>query len=263
MINAMVRDCQRVLPAAWLAASLAAGSAFAEGSLEVGLGSVGSSGHLQTPAGGQIGTASAKRPTLAEAALDGGHYRWLAASANLGRGRLHLRYADIAAQGTSALANHLVAQSRAFDAGETIRSRAAFDTLTLAWTWRFEREGWRAELGPQVRWTAFDLRIDGTGQAVDRRYRVYAVGAFGILSKQLGQRFNAVLEATAAPAFDGAASAYALAPSIEYRIGERLRLRLGARFEAFGYDDAHKQTLPNDLNVRRRLLPTLALRARW
>ena len=242
---------------------LTVASAFAETTLEVGIAPVDASGHLQTPAGGQIGTASTKRPTLAEAALDGGHYRWLAASAKLGSGSLHLRYADIAARGTAALPNRLVSQARAFDSGEQVRSRAAFDTLTLAWTWRFEREGWRAELGPQVRWTAFDLRIDGAGQAVDRRYRVYAVGAFGVLSKQFGQRFNAVLEATAAPAFDGAASAYALAPSIEYRIGERFGLRLGARFEAFGYDDAHKQTLPNDLSVRRRLLPTLALRARW
>ena len=231
--------------------------------MEIGLGRVDASGHLQTPAGGQVGTASAKRPTLAEAALDGGHYRWLAASVNLGGGRLRLRYADVAAQGREALASPLVSQGRAFDAGETIRSRAAFDTLTLGWTWRFEREGWRAELGPQVRWTAFDLRIDGAGQAVDRRYRVYAVGAFGILSKQLRERLHGTLEATIAPAFDGAASAYALAPSIEYRVGERFGLRLGARFEAFAYDDAHKQTLPNDLSVRRRLLPTLALRARW
>ena len=259
----MFGDCQRLRQVAWLAAMLAAGSAFAEATIEVGLGLVDAHGHLQTPAGGAVGTATWRRPTLAETGLDGGHYRHLAGSAKLRRSRLHLRYADVGAAGTGMLTEPLVSQARAFSAGERIRSRASFDALSLGWTWVFERESYTAELGGQALWTAFDLRMDGASNAVDRRYTVYAVGALGILSKQLSQRFHAVLEAAIAPAFDGASSFYALAPSIGYRLGAHFDLRLGARFEAFGYDDAHKQALPNDLRIRRRLLPMLALGVRW
>lgn len=258
----MFGDCQRLRQVAWLAVMLAAGSAFAEATIEVGVGLVDAHGHLQTPAGGKVGTATWHRPTLEEAGLDGGHYRHLAGSAKLRRSRLHLRYADIGAAGTGTLTEPLVSQARRFSAGERIRSRTSFDALSLGWTWVFERDGWNAELGGQALWTAFHLRMDGTSD-VDRRYTVYAVGALGILSKQLSQRFHAALEAAIAPAFDGTGSFYALAPSIGYRLGTHFDMRLGARFEAFGYDDAHKQALPNDLRVRRRLAPMLALGVRW
>ena len=248
---------------AWLAALLAAGSAFAEATLEVGIGLVDAHGYLQTPAGGAVGTATWRRPTLEEAGLGEGHYRHVASSLKLARSRLHLRYADVGAAGTATLTAPLVSQAGMFGAGEQIRSRAAFDALSLGWTWVFERDGYSAELGGQALWTAFDLRMDGASHAVDRRYRVYAIGAMGVLSKQLGQRTHAALEATIAPAFDGASSFYALAPSIRYRMGAHFTMRLGARFEAFGYDDAHKQALPNHLRVRRRLAPTLALGVRW
>ena len=248
---------------AWLAALLAAGSAFAETTLEVGIGLVDAHGYLQTPAGGAVGTASRRRPTLEEAALDDGHYRHFASSLKLARSRLHLRYADVGAAGTTTLTAPLVSQAGLFSAGERIRSRAAFDALSLGWTWVFERDGYSAELGGQALWTAFGLRMDGASHAVDRRYRVYAIGALGALSKQLGQRIHANLEATIAPAFDGASSFYAVTPSIDCNLGAHFTLRLGARFEAFGYDDAHKQALPNHLRVRRRLAPALALGVRW
>ena len=42
-------------------------------------------------------------------------------------------------------------------------------------------------------------------------------------------------------------------------LSRRISLALGARIEDFRYDDGHKQELPNDLHVRRRVVPTLSM----
>ena len=241
-----------------------AAPAVAEVALELGGGVARNAGYLQTPTGGLPGTSSLKRPTFAEMAMRRGDYGWLAAAVDIRRYRVHVRYSAIGNEGASRLTSALTSQGQPFRAEEHIRSTASFDRLSLAATRVFElREGVTAELGGELAWTAFDLDIRGDASLVDRSYHVHTVGFFGALSKRMGPRWSLGTTLGLAPSVEGAGSNYHVAPRLDLHFGERWRLAVGVRVERFGYDDAHKQALPNRLLVRRQVLPTLAIGARF
>ena len=232
--------------------------------LELGGGLPRHDGFLQTPTGGAIGTSSAERPTFAETALRRGTYGWLAGALDFGRFRMHARHTLIGSDGHARLERSLISQGQPFAAGERIHSQASFDGLSLALTRTFALpRGWRCELGGELAWTAFDLRIQGDQSAVDRAYHVYTVGFLGALYADLGTRWRVGAVLGLAPGFDGAGSRYHFAPRLDLRLGRRWSVAIGARLERFGYDDAHKQELPNRLLVRRRALPTLSITTRF
>lgn len=228
---------------------------------EAGLGLLSHNGFLQTPAGGEPGTATAKRPTVDELAVGDGNYRWVAGTVGLGRHALELRYTTISDSGRTTLDTALVSQGNAFDAGSAVRSSLGLDGLSLAFTRSFAfGEDTRLRVGPWVGWTAFDLDVDGARADVDRSYRVYALGAKAALDKALGRRWRMGAEAIVAPAFDGAAARYTIEPSLSYGLSDRVEIRLATRLAAFRYDDAHKQVWPNRLRIDRRLMPAVSVR---
>ena len=228
--------------------------------LEVGAGRLTHDGFLQTPAGGEPGTATQERPTFAELNLQGGSYRWVAGAVRFGRFALRARFTDIGEVAGAELALPLTSQGQTFAAREKVRTRAALDRLSLALTRSFGfADGMALDLGPWLGWTAFDLGIEGVASRVDRSYRVYAVGVTARLRKRLGNRWHVGFASTLAPAFDGAAGQYSAEPSISFLLREGLDVRLGLRFDAFAYDDSHKQTLPNRLRVTRRITPALSV----
>ena len=218
-------------------------------------------GFLQTPAGGEPGTATAGRPTVDELAVGDGAYRWVAGTVGFGRYWLDIRYTTISDSGRATLANALVSQGNAFDAGSAVRSALGLDGLSLAFTRSFAfGEDTRLRVGPWVGWTAFDLDVDGARADVDRSYRVYALGAKAALDKALGKRWRMGAEAIVAPAFDGAAARYTIEPSLSYGLSDRVEIRLATRLAAFRYDDAHKQVWPNRLRIDRRVVPAISVR---
>lgn len=259
--QAMARRGAWLLAAALLAAPVDA----ARFAAEVGAGSSSQRGHLQTPAGGQPGTASDRRPTLRELALTGGRDRWLAGSARFGRHALHARYAQAGDAAFAVLHAPLRAQGQSFAAGAELRSRVSFDALSVALLRAIPAgERLRVAAGPWLGWTAFHLEMDAADAAVRRRYRVYALGAQANADLRLGGRWRFSAAATLAPALlQGAAGRIAFAAGIGYQATRTLQLRLGARIERFRYDDAHKQTLPNRVAARRTAAPTLAAQWRW
>ena len=263
MIDAMGRQSQMLLMALAAACTAAEDLSDRHFAVEVGmgLGLVSHEGFLQTPAGGQPGTASAGRPTLDELAVGDGHYRWIAGAAGFGRYALAVRYTAIGDSGSATLSTPLVSQGNAFDAGSDVRTVLSLDGLSLAFTRSFELRGdTRLTLGPWLGWTAFDLDIDGATAGVDRSYRVYALGASATLHRTLGRRWRVGTEAIIAPAFDGSAARYTVEPSLTYRLRDHVEIRLAARLAAFRYDDAHKQAWPNRLRVDRRVMPAVSVR---
>lgn len=239
------------------AAPLVRGATYA---VEAGVGSLAQRGHLQTAAGGEPGTTSAERPTLSEAGLTGGDYRWLAATATFGRFEIAMRYTMIGDAGNATLRDSLTSQGQTFPAGSAIRSRVDLDGLSLAATRIFGSDGGTTvAVGPWIGWTAFALEIDGERHGVDRSYRVYALGVQGRLRIPLGSRWHVGAEAVVAPAFPGSAGRFGVEPWLGYRVGDHVEVRLAARLAAFRYDDAHKQDLPNRLRVDRRILPAISV----
>ena len=239
------------------AAPLVRGATYA---VEAGVGSLAQRGHLQTAAGGEPGTTSAERPTLAETGLTGGDYRWLAGTVTFARYKVAMRYTVIGDSGSATLRESLTSQGQTFPAGSAIRSRLDLDGLSLAATRVFASDGGTTlAIGPWIGWTAFALEIDGERHRVDRSYRVYALGVQGRLEKALGSRWHVGAEAVVAPAFPGSAGRFGVAPWLGYRVGDHLEVRLAARLAAFRYDDAHKQDMPNRLHVDRRVLPAISV----
>ena len=247
--------------AALAAALCAASAAGADFAIEIGAGRLGHDGYLQTPTGGAPGTSSLSRPGFRELSADNGTYRWLGGMVAFGSNALSVRYTAIADQGTATLRDALVSQGRPFAAGDPLESRIGLDGLSLSYTRSFPI-GDRTTLGfgPWLGWTAFDLKIDGRAHQVDRSYRVYALGATGRLDRKLGQRFRLRAEAIIAPAYTGSAGRFAVEPSLAYRLSAALELCAAIRLDAFRYDDAHKQVLPNRLRVDREVVPAISIR---
>ncbi len=254
-----------------VAALLATTHAVGDYRLEAGVGALRHDGHLQTPAGGQPGTSSMERPTFAELELERGSAHWFAASVDIRRYRLRIRYTAIGDEADAVLATPLTSQGQAFLAGESVLSRLSLHRLTVALMRTFEFDGGVfAEVGGEIGWTGFDLRVEGerhdagtSRSQVDRAYRVHAIGLRAATGKRLGERLRVAATLGLGPAFDGAGSSYFLEPRVSFLLGKRTALGLGARFELFRYDDAHKQTLPNRLDVGRRVLPAFSMSVRF
>ena len=229
--------------------------------VEAGMGLLSHEGFVQTPAGGQPGTATAERPTVDELAVGDGAYRWFAGVAGFGRYALELRYTTIGDSGGATLTTALVSQGNVFDAGSELSTALDLDGLSLAFTRSFAfGEDTTLGIGPWIGWTAFDLDIDAASAGVDRSYRVYALGAQAALDRALGGRWRAGVELIVAPAFEGAAARYNVEPSLSYGLSDGVEIRLAARLAAFRYDDAHKQIWPNRLRIDRRVMPAISVR---
>lgn len=274
MIDVVSRHCQT---AAWLAlgALWTTAAAAAEYRVEIGTGVLRHDGYLQTPAGGAPGSTDLERPTFAELNLDGGNYRWLAGAVEWRRRDdegafsvagvpvhllLRIRYEQIGDEAETVLATPLRIWGRTLPAGDSVRSEVSFDGFSLALTGVFNlADGVTAELGAGAAWTAYDFFMVSPRHHAERAYHVNSIGLVGSLAKDLGQgwRLEAVLRAF--PALDGTGSSYLVEPRIRRRLTERATLVLAAPFEWFRYDDAHKQEMPNRLNVRRRVVPSIAI----
>ena len=230
------------------------------------------SGYLQTPAGGMPGTASPKRPSLAEIDLDRGDYRWLGVRIDFPRGdsnadrsrlalRFRMRYSIVGAAATAVLDDAFTIRGGVFGVGDTVRSQVSFDDLTMTLSAVFAlTPSLSAELGGAIGWTAFDFTMEGERHRSERAYHVNTVGVMGAVSRDFGNGWHLGARLTAAPAAEGTGSRYTAEARLRRDLTERVSIGVGVRIEQFRYDDGHKQELPNRLLVTRRVVPTVSAR---
>ena len=264
------------LSLAVLAAALALPAAGRDYVVEFAAGPPNQSGYLQTPAGGMPGTASSKRPTLSEIDLGGGRYRWIGAGVDFGRKanvdpaaarsrlRLYARYTTTGDDATSMIAEAFTIRGGVVEAGDSVRSRASFDGLTLAMTAAFDL-GSRVsvEVGPEIGWTAFDFTMTGERHRSDRSYHVTTFSLAGAVEKEFGNHWHIGARLAASPGIEGTGSRYLVETRVGRDLSKVLGVAVGASVEAFRYDDGHKQDLPNRIKVTRRVVPTLHARLRF
>lgn len=246
-------------------------------SLEFGAGPPNQSGYLQTPAGGMPGTASPKRPSLAEIDLDKGEYRWLVARVDFPRGadsanreseprfrlRFQVRYSAVRDEATTLIDDPFTIRGGVFGVGDSVRSRVSLDGLMLTFCAVFDlTPGLSAALGLNTGWTAFDFTMVGEHHRSERAYHVNTTGLVGAVGWDFGDGWHLGAKLAAAPRFDGTGSRYAAETRLRRDLSKRFGVALGARIEEFRYDDGHKQALPNRLKVSRRVVPTVSVRLR-
>ena len=245
--------------------------------LEFGAGPPNQSGYLQTPAGGMPGTASPRRPSLAEIDLDKGDYRWLVAGVDFRRGaesanreseprfrlRFQMRYSAVRDEATTRLDDPFTIRGGVFGVGDTVRSRVSFDGLILTFCAVFDlTPSLSAALGVDTGWTAFDFTMVGEQHRSERAYHVSTFGLVGAVDWDFGNGWHLDATLAAAPAFEGTGSRYAAETRLRRDLSTRVGVALGARIEGFRYDDEHKQALPNRLKVRRWVVPSVSVRLR-
>lgn len=274
MIGPMGRHCQ---PCTALTVSLlvvlATPAAARDYSLEFGAGPPNQSGYLQTPAGGMPGTASPKRPSLAEIDLDAGDYQWLGVRVDFPRGdngdrsrlalRFRMRYSIVGDAATTVLDDAFTIRGGVFGVSDTVRSQVSFDELTMTLSAVFVLSpSLSAELGGEIAWTAFDFTMEGERHRSERAYHVNTVGVMGAVGRDFGNGWHLGARLTASPAIEGTGSRYTAEARLERDLTKHVSIGVGVRIEEFRYDDAHKQALPNRLQVTRRVVPTVSARLR-
>ncbi|NOX56102.1 MAG: hypothetical protein GXP27_17005 [Planctomycetes bacterium] len=168
-------------------------------------------GHLQTPAGGQLGTTSSHRPRVEEIGLDGTDWmplldarlRWA------GKHEIHVSYVWIDRSGADVLQKTLISQAQTFPAGSAVRSHFGLDTLRVGYRpigWRWDWRGWRLvpEIGVGSAAFSYQLNSSAATGPVDRRYTVGFPYLGFLLEKSLTDRLQFETDFAGAGGINGA-----------------------------------------------------------
>ena len=218
-------------------------------------------GQLQTPTGGMPGTTTVGRPTLEELGLD--YASIFAAEATFGAGphefffytQLNRLYGDTTLEDT------FMSQGRTFPAGSRVHSDVKLDLYRLGYRHRIAA-GYRRDGGPQfflypsagIAIFAFDMHLDGAGGAyVDRPY------AKGAPEVGLGFEWLATEQLTVTGELTSTLDLSKLPLVVTAKIeGKYVLVRsrgvtvsgtVGVGYQLIRYDDAHKQEMPNDIEI--------------
>ncbi len=167
------------------------------GSVLVGVWAGGLNGHLQTPAGGQPGSTSPKRPRVEEIGLDGLDWMPLldVRLCVAGRHELHVDSVWIDRSGTDVLQQPLVSQNQTFSAGAAVASHFGLDTVRFGYRplwlqWRWGRWSFTPEIGVGSSRFQYQLRSSQASGPVDRRYNVGFPYLGLLVHRPLSQRFT-------------------------------------------------------------------------
>lgn len=147
-------------------------------------------GFLQTPAGGEPGSSSLRRPTLEELGIDDAFFYDVQATVRWRHLELSAGWQGMGLDGSGTLSETLVSRDQVFAAGTRVHSQTDLDWFRVGAGWRFEALEGRLAWVPRVELAVMDFsyELSGGGQAVDRSY---AKGALR-LGMEGRYRFNRV-----------------------------------------------------------------------
>jgi hypothetical protein len=211
-------------------------------------------GFLQTPAGGQPGSSSHRRPTLDELGVDEAVFYDVQASMRWRRLNLNAGYQAIALDGRATLSESLISHDITFPAGTSVRSETDLNWIRAGAGWKFEFLQQNLELIPRAELAVLDFsyKLAGGGQAADRSY---VKGAFR-LGLEARYPFNRVvgvsLNAAGSVPISNTPQIAAVTAALEFNLlpsNRRLRphLFLGGGAQRIDYED--NQKLPNHFRV--------------
>ena len=128
---------------------------------------------IQTPSGGEPGTTSSGRPSLAELGIDDADVGDFQADLVYGRHGVYLGGRIMRLSGTSTLDSVLISQGVMLPAGSVVDSDVRFDWYRLGY--RYVPSGERAiYLSPSIGATLLDFRYELTSPGLEKVDRVYS-----------------------------------------------------------------------------------------
>jgi len=210
-------------------------------------------GFLQTPAGGQPGSSSARRPTLEELNINDAVFYDALALVHWRRLGLYAGLQAISLDGRAVLSDSLVSRNVTFPSGTPVHAETDLNWARMGTGWKFEMADRRVELFPKIEFAVLDFSyaLAGGGQAVERSY---AKGCLR-LGLEATYRFNRLVSVN----LDGGASApisntpqiATLVGTVQFDLqpGGRVRptLFVGGGAQRIEYED--NQALPNHFRV--------------
>ena len=129
-------------------------------------------GFLQTPAGGQPGSSSRRRPTLDELDINDAAFYDVLASVQWPSLSLYAGYQAVGLDGQALLSRSLISRNITFPAGTRVQSSTDLNWFRAGAGWKFSLFDRRLELVPKAEFAVLDFKygLSGGGQAVQRSY---------------------------------------------------------------------------------------------
>jgi len=237
--------------------SITVDSAFLYGSID---------GYLQTPAGGNPGTTTSKRPTLDELGLD--RVSLYDGSARMQWSR-HVLYGGaqiIRLSGAETLTRPLISQNVIFNVGDLVEADVQLDwyrfgyLYQLDW-WADHRNDLSLSIGADVALFDFHYKLDGTAGKVDRAYAKPAVRLGSELAWTLTRKLSMRARVFESLPFANTPSVLTLELRGAYRLFELRQVKgevyAGIAYNRIDYED--NQEVPN--HIRAEMGPLLAVGA--
>jgi hypothetical protein len=227
-------------------------------------------GYLQTPAGGNLGTTSADRPSLKELGIKSVHAGDFWANLSCGPHGLYTGGRIIRLSGDGTLDEPLVSQSVMFAAGMPVEANIQLDWYRLGYRYIFPFQ-WgdkTVELYPSIGATLLDFHYSLAGEGIERADRRYTkIGAqVGLgMTWPLTERLSLCGQVLAPIPFSHAPEILSAQAAVKYRLLEYDRLSVSGLF-GIGYDQLYYtdgQTVPNEIEAEMGPLGLLGLEIRF
>lgn len=211
-------------------------------------------GYLQTPAGGEPGSSSLRRPTLEELDIDDAVFYDVLGSVRWRRLEVYAGWQAIHLDGGATLSEALVSRDQTFAAGTRVQAQTDLDWVRLGAAWRFEAGGGRLSWAPKAELAVLDFsyELSGGGQAVDRGYAKGAL-RLGVEGRYRFTRVTSLfLDVGASVPLSNTPQIAAATGGVDFNLlpGHR-RLQphafLGVGAQRIDYED--NQELPNHIRV--------------
>jgi hypothetical protein len=210
-------------------------------------------GFLQTPAGGEPGTSSARRPTLDELGIHDAIFYDALASVRWRQLNFYGGYQAVALDGDAVLSQELISRGATFPAGTRVQSQTDLNWFRIGIGWIFPLATGRWEISPKAELAVLDFnyRLSGGTETVDRGY---AKGAarLGLESRyRITRRLSVSLDGAGSIPLSNTPQLATLNGLLEYKLFANSRvhpaLYLGVGAQRIEYED--NQKLPNHFRV--------------
>ena len=210
-------------------------------------------GFLQTPAGGQPGSSSVRRPTLEELDIDDALFYDALALVRWRQFGFFAGYQAIGLDGRAILDDSLVSRGVTFPSGTPVHAETDLNWMRVGTGWKFELVNRRLELFPKVELALLDFSyaLSGGGQTVERSYAKGCL-RLGLEGRyRVSRRVSVNLDGEASAPISNTPQIASLAGTVQFDLQPDGRVRptlfIGGGAQRIEYED--NQALPNHFRV--------------
>ena len=232
-------------------------------------------GRLQTPTGGNPGTTTQGRPTLAELGFDTVSMPDISLDADWADHRVYAGYRFMRFSGSSTIDQPLTSQGHDFAAGTPVHSDVTLDWARLGYAHRFVLDFPGKSLpdltlypGAGAALWFFDYRLDQPGPEDVHRSYVLPSAQLGLSADwPLTRRFTLSGELLASLPIASTPRIYSGQITGRYHLfnvgPSQWDAELGVGYDRIDYDDSARQTVPNRISIDAGPMLVAGLRVRF